>query len=342
MDTLTQVALGAAVGEAVLGRQVGRRALAWGGFCGLLPDLDVLVRFSDPVKNFTYHRGPSHSLFVLALLTPVLIYTIRKLHPRTAQFRLGWTALVYLAFATHVILDCFTVYGTQIFWPLKTPPVMWSTIFIIDPAYSLPLMVGVMAAVFLRRNRLGGHTLNTAFLALSTIYLIGSVGAKYHVTTTADASLNRQNISYDGLLTVPAPFNTLLWRVLAVDEAGYYEGFYSLLDKEREIRFIRYPSNQDLIQGLDGHWPVQRLKWFTHGFYSVGQKENGIVITDLRMGLEPYYVFSFKVGRMGAERPLPTPSERFYARPNWQQLKWVWQRIWNGDPETERFWSKRR
>ena len=54
MDTVTQIALGAAVGEATLGRKVGKRAILWGGICGLFPDLDVLIPLGDAVKDFTY------------------------------------------------------------------------------------------------------------------------------------------------------------------------------------------------------------------------------------------------------------------------------------------------
>ena len=333
MDTVTQIALGAAVGEATLGRKIGRRALAWGGLCGLFPDLDVLLPLDDAVKSFTYHRGPSHSLFVLAALTPIFVSIIRKLHPQTSKFRSGWYALVFLAFSTHVLLDCFTVYGTQIFWPLRTPPVMWSTIFIIDPAYSLPLIVGIVFALALSRKRPQGHTINTICLVVSTVYLIWSVGVKHHVNTMADISLDRQNIKYDRLLTVPAPFNTLLWRVLVMDKGRYYEGFYSLMDRDSTIRFDHYPSEPTLLSGLEAHWPVQRLKWFTHGFYSVWQRGRAIVMTDLRMGLEPNYVFSFKVAEMGTQEALPAPSERVYVKQDWERLKWVWHRIWDNNPE---------
>ena len=57
-----------------------------------------------------------------------------------------------LVFGTHVLLDCFTVYGTQALWPLPLPPVGWATIFIIDPLYTLPLAGGVLAALLLRRH----------------------------------------------------------------------------------------------------------------------------------------------------------------------------------------------
>jgi len=333
VDTITQIALGAAVGEATLGKQVGRSALLWGGICGLLPDLDVLVPLGDAVKNFTYHRGPSHSLFVLAVLTPLMVGLILKLRPQTAPLRKRWYILVYLAFATHVLLDSLTVYGTQIFWPLRTPPIMWSTIFIIDPAYSVPLLIGVIAALLLRRHRRLGHVANAACLALSTVYLIWSAGAKLAVEAAARDTLERQQISFERVLTVPTPFNTLLWRVLVMDQRGYHEGFTSLLDETRDIRFVHYPNDRSLLKRLEGHWPVERLKWFTHGFLAVEQLGNDIVVSDLRMGLEPSYVFSFKVGELGFPNPTPSAAQRVFKPRGWHQLKWVWQRIWNDPSE---------
>ena len=307
--------------------------MLWGAICGLLPDLDLLVPLGDAVKEFTYHRGPSHSLFVLAALTPPFVWLIFKLHRHTVQYRHRWYLLVFLAFATHVLLDSFTVYGTQIFWPLKTPPVMWSTIFIIDPAYSLPLFIGVLAALILSRQSSWGHAINTACLILSTAYLLWTVGAKLHVENVSQESLRRQDIHYNKLLTVPSPFNTVLWRVLVMDDDKYYEGFYSLFDPTRNIEFTGHPSDPQLLKGIEKHWPVQRLHWFTHGFYSVQQLLDDIVITDLRMGLEPNYVFRFKVGEMGNPNAIPTASRRFPSERPWVQLQWVWQRIWTTEPK---------
>lgn len=250
MDSVTQIALGAAVGEITLGRKVGNRAIFWGGICGLFPDLDVLIPLGDAVKNFTYHRSFSHSLFVLLILTPLFVWLILKFHRQTEKFRKHWYFLVYLVFATHVLLDCLTVYGTQALWPLPTPPVMWSTIFIIDPVYSLPLFVGVLAALIMTRNSSRGHLINTAGVALSTLYLLWTIGAKIHVRQLAHQSLQQQRISYQKVLTIPTPFNTLLWRVLVLDDSGYHEGFYSLLDKTSSIRFSFYPGLKLHLQFL--------------------------------------------------------------------------------------------
>jgi inner membrane protein len=329
MDTLTQITLGAAVGYAVLGRRVGRKALVWGGVCGLLPDLDVLVPMGDAVRDFTYHRGASHSLFVLAALTPLVAWLITRIHKDTAVHRRWWYALVYGAFATHVLLDCFTVYGTQIFWPVKTPPVMWSTIFIIDPVYTLPLLLGVAAAWILARRPDRGRLINTLGILLSSLYLAWSVGAKLHVNQVARGALNTQGIEYTRMLTLAAPFNTVLWRVLAMTDRGYVEGYYSLLDQDKTVRFTPYPSDPALLEGIEDHWPVKRLQWFTHGFYALKKEGSAIVMSDLRMGLEPSYVFQFKVAEAANPHPRPVAAERFRSPRSLNTLGWVWRRIYN-------------
>ena len=329
MDSITQLALGAAVGEATAGRQVGRRALLWGAICGTLPDLDVFVPLGDAVRDFTYHRSASHSLFVLAALTPLIIWLILKLHPGTREHRRRWFALVYLVFATHVLLDSFTVYGTQIFWPFVTTPMTWSTIFIIDPLYTLPLLIGIIAALIAGRHWSWGYSINTAGLVLSTGYLLWTLGAKLHVEAVAHNSVAQQDMANVKVLTTPTPFNSLLWRVLAVDDTYYYEGFYSVLDEDQTIRLQHYPRSLDLVEPLADSWPVQRLQWFTKNFYAASTVNNDVVMTDLRMGTDPEYVFRFKVGEMSNPHPRHAPVERVPGIRNYDRLYWVWARIWD-------------
>ena len=329
MDTITQIALGAAVGEAAAGRQVGRRALLWGAIAGTIPDLDVFIPLGDAVSDFTYHRSFSHSLFVLAALTPLLVWLILKLHPGTVEHRRRWLLTIYLVFATHVLLDSFTVYGTQIFWPLVTTPMTWSTIFIIDPLYTLPLLVGTTAALVISRRYAWGHTVNTAGLVLSTSYLLWTLGVKLHVEQHARSSLEQQHLSGVRVLTTPAPFNSLLWRVLAVDEQRDYEAYYSVFDAAGIIEFKQYPRSLELIEPLRDYWPVQRLQWFTKDFYAAALHGRDIIITDLRMGLEPDYVFRFKVGELGNPHARAAGVVQLPAVRDFNRLRWVWERIWN-------------
>jgi len=130
------------------------------------------------------------------------------------------------------------------------------------------------------------------------------------------------------LLTTPTAFNTLLWRVLAMDNEGYAEGYYSLLDGNRDIRMMRYPANRRLLEGIENHWPVKRLQWFTHGFYAVQQIGDGIVMTDLRMGMEPDYTFRFRVAAVGNPHLVPEEGRRVKEPRNTKVLTWIWQRTW--------------
>ncbi len=329
MDSLTQLALGAAVGEAAMGRKVGNRAILWGAIAGTLPDLDVFVPLGDVVRDFTYHRSASHSLFVLALLTPLLVWLITKIHPDSRHHRKRWLLAIYLIFVTHVLLDSLTAYGTQIFWPLVDTPVSLSTIFIIDPLYTLPLLVGVIAALVLTRESERGHLINRYGLILSSIYLGWTLVAKVVVETRFESELAAQQIDYRGIFTTPAPFNSLLWRAVVRDDNGYYEGYYSVLDGADPIEFSYYPSDEGLIKTIDSHWPIQRLKWFSRGFYSVSRLGDGIVISDLRMGVEPDYVFRFKVGEVSNPHPKPVQPEQLQANRDLGMLRLVWARIWD-------------
>lgn len=330
MDSVTQLVLGAAVGEATVGRQVGRRGLLWGAALGTFPDLDVFIPLGGAVEDFTYHRSFSHSLLVLALLTPLMVWLIIKCHPDTREHRRRWLWMVYLVFATHVLLDSFTVYGTQIFWPLITTPQSWSTLFIIDPAYTLPLLVGVLAALILSRQHPRGHRINQVGLALSTVYLAWSLGVKFYVQDIARESLARQGVNYHQLLSTPAPFNTLLWRFVAMGDGGYFEGYYSLLDGHPDVTGQRYESRVELLDAIADHWPVQRLQWFTHGYYKVTEEENSVVMSDLRMGLEGDYVFRFQVADISNPHPTPITAQRVNDGPrNTGRLAQVWARLFD-------------
>lgn len=333
MDSLTQLALGAAVGEATMGRKIGSRAILWGAIAGTLPDLDVFVPLGDAVKDFTYHRSASHSLFVLALLTPFLVWLITRIHPDTRVHFKRWLLAIYLVFATHVLLDSLTAYGTQIFWPFVTTPVSFSSVFIIDPLYTLPLLVGVMAALVMTRHTDRGHLINRFGLMASTLYLSWTLIAKTIVDRNFEDALRDQGIAYQKMFTTPSPFNSLLWRAVVRDQAGYYEAYYSLLDDDNDIRFSFFPSEDQLLNEISEHWPVQRLKWFSRGFYAVSERQGDIVISDLRMGLEPGYVFQFKVGVISNPHPKPVSPERLTADRDLSLLRLVWGRIWNKNVE---------
>lgn len=332
MDSLTQFALGAALGGATLGPRAGRKALVWGGVLGTIPDLDIFIPYADPVAAFTYHRGWTHSFFVLTALAPLFASAMKRLHPELREHGPLCLLAAWLSLATHPLLDCFTVYGTQALQPLSDYPVAWATIFIIDPLYTLPLALGVAGAAWAsaRRPTLLARSC-LAGLLLSSGYLGWSLVAKARVESAAQFALAERGMSAARVLTQPAAFNTLLWRILVIGPDSYWEGFYSVFDGEKKITLREFASRPELLDGLEQEWAVARLKWFTKGFYRVRESGGGVVITDLRMGVEPHYIFSFRVGERKAGRSVASPGARFEpARPDRQQLAWIWRRIWAG------------
>jgi inner membrane protein len=327
LDSITQIALGAAVGEAVLGHKIGRKALLWGAALGTLPDLDIVVQSADPVLSFTGHRGFSHSLLVCLAVSPLFAWLLKRLHPLAkVEFR-RWVLFTFLCLSTHILLDACTTYGTQLFWPFDSPPVAWSFIFIIDPLFTLPLLVGVVVASCFKRNRSLGRRFNNAALSISSAYLLVALIVKLVVVSTIDEQLLSRNVVAKQAMIVPMPFNIMLWRIIALNEKGYYEGYYSVFDKE-EMVLRQYASDYHLANALQDHEPVQRLKWFTHNFYSIEQLGKDIVMSDIRLGSHGHYPFSFRVAKINDEELHPVDAE-YMQMPSYdaEDLRWVFRRI---------------
>lgn len=328
MDSLTQILLGGAVAAAVAPPEHRRAALLAGAGLGTLPDLDSLpiwLLTDDPVALMTLHRGASHSLFVLPLVGALLWWLFHRRGGRVAQAPVRWFWAIQLALVTHPLLDAFTVYGTQLLWPLSTPPVMWSSLFIIDPLYTVWLLAACAAAFAWRARPRAQHALVLG-LALSTGYLGWSLVAKSMVEREADRALAALGLEGAPRLSVPTPFNTMLWRVVAMTPDGYVEGFRSVVAGGEPMRFRAHRSDVAALQAASGVPAVARLDWFTHGFLDARQQDGELVLQDLRMGQEPDYFFRFAVAEGGGPwhaippRQLPVERDRGLLADTWRRI----------------------
>ncbi|MGI9404872.1 MAG: metal-dependent hydrolase [Hyphomicrobiaceae bacterium] len=333
MDSVTQATLGAAIGEAVLGRKIGNKAALYGAIVATLPDLDVFVPMGGPVADFTYHRGASHSLVVLTVITPVIATALHKFRRDPPDMRRSWFWLVFLALITHPLLDAFTIYGTQLFWPLSSYPFGLGSIFIIDPLFTLPVLIGLLIALISSRTYVTGHRANACGLAAGAAYLAWTVFAQIHANGVAKQSLTAEGVSYDRLLTIASPFNTLLWRSIATGRGGemYYVGYNSLVDGSDAVAFNRFPAGQRQAEALNGHWPADRMRWFTKGFYRARLEDTGLVMTDLRMGVEGRYAFSFKVADILDGVVQPSLDQRIPPVRTMHGAGVLWDRIWDAN-----------
>lgn len=341
MDSITQILLGGAVAAAIAPAAHRRAALLAGAALGTLPDLDSLplaLLADDPVALMTMHRGASHSLFVLPLVAALIWWLfLRYGRGRVAESPRHWFWAMQLALITHPLLDAFTVYGTQLWWPLAPPPAMWSSVFIIDPMYTVWLLLAWAVAWIRPHNRLAQRAL-AAGLALSSVYLGWSLLAKHLVDREADRALAAMGLADAPRFSVPMPLNTLLWRVVAMTPSGYVEAERSLIADRGPMVFHGYPSQvQALAEARAAGIPVvRRLDWFNRGFMRAQVQGDALVLSDLRMGLEPDYNFRFEVARRQDGRwQAIVPVQQDWALPGagdegaGELLGAMWQRIWH-------------
>lgn len=318
MDSLTQIVLGAAVGEAVLGKKVGNKAMLWGAIAGTIPDLDVITKFFvDDLTANELHRGISHSLFFSVVFAPILGYFIHWLYRnKQGASKKEWSWLAFWALVTHPLLDCHTTWGTQFLWPLPYK-IAYNNIFVVDPIYTLPFLGLLVSAAFLKRDKSLRRKLNWAGIIISSTYMLWTLGAKAFVHYNFSQNLKNQQIAYSRLTTVPTPFNSILWMGTAETPNGYKVGAYSLLDKSKHINFSDVYGNHSLIDSIKDQDEIKRLKYLSKNWYIIEQDSAGLKFIDMRFGPmltktgEVKYPFGYRLNydstglQVRQERPNP-------------------------------------
>ncbi|PKP25307.1 MAG: metal-dependent hydrolase [Bacteroidetes bacterium HGW-Bacteroidetes-2] len=300
MDSLTQIVLGAAVAEAVLGKKVGNKAMLYGAIAGTIPDLDVLANlFTDTITAIEIHRGFTHSIFFSVVFALIFGWLISKIERKSGVGWKDWSLLMFWAFITHPILDGFTTWGTQFFWPFEYR-VAFKNIFVIDPLYTLPFLVFLILTMFQKRTSPKRRKYNRLGLIISSSYLVLTLilkGITYGKFTDA---LQEQNIAYKQVQTKPAPLNTILWTANVETEKSYLIGDYSFFDS-KPITFYSFPKNHQLL----GNWiekrNIKRLIKISEGWFIISEKDGHLFFNDLRFGLlnnnleNPEFIFSYKL-----------------------------------------------
>ncbi len=336
MDSITQFALGAVMGEAALGKKIGNKAILWGGLAGTIPDLDVLFfPFMDQVAQLSFHRGITHALIFSFIMAPMLGWLFARWYKGDASnttFK-DWFLLWFLGFFTHTLIDAFTVYGTQLLLPFTDTQVGFNNIFIADPLYTIPLLLSILICLFIKRHKPSRRFWNYMGIGISTAYILFTFFAKHQSNKVFEAALQQKNIPYTRFMTGPTPLNSIMWYSVAEVEDGYYMGLYSLLDKNKEVDFYYFERQDSLIADIKHEHAVERVLWFSNGYY-IARKVNGkLTMYVLKFGKVLFYqptedfIFSFTFNRK--ENGELTFKEE-HERPNMDMaaaFKMFWQRI---------------
>ncbi len=289
MDSLTQIVLGAACGEAILGKKIGNKALLFGAIGGTIPDLDVFVGrwiYSNEIDIMAFHRGFMHSILFSILAAFLLGWFVFKLYDsgkrKHSTILKDWIGLFFLSIFTHPILDCFTPYGTQLFAPFNNYRVAFNNIAVIDPFYTVPFLISLIVMMFYQRNTDRRTFWLKIGVGISSVYMIMTLVNKLFVDSIYKTSLESEAIAFTRFQTQPSIFNNILWYGIAETDDSYYVGFYSLFDSSSEIRnWKRLPKNHKLIPKSNGD--IKKLAWFSDGYYNFTPVEDGVFrYNDLR------------------------------------------------------------
>ncbi|MBU2995235.1 metal-dependent hydrolase [Cellulophaga baltica] len=332
MDSLTQIVLGAAVGEVVLGKKVGNKAMLFGAIAGTIPDLDVFTKYftDDPVSAIEMHRGFSHSILFSVLFAPIFGWLIYKLLPKAGANWKEWSCLMFWGLFTHPILDSFTTWGTQLFWPFKMR-LAFMNIFVIDPLYTIPFMVFLILAMCQKRTSKKRKKYNRLGLIVSTSYMVLSLFLKFITYQKFTNALEEQGIDYLQIDTRPSAFNTILWTANIETENSYLIANYSFFDSQ-PIYFENYPKNRALLGELSDNKNIKRLIAICEGWYIISEKNGELYFNDLRFGLmsfdktESRFAFSYLLKQNGSTLEIEeTPKDSKDAK---KLLAGLWNRIW--------------
>ena len=306
MDSVTQIVLGAAVGEYFLGRKIGNRALLYGAIIATIPDLDVIVgKLFDPITAVEMHRGFSHSIIFFLLLSPILGYFLRNIERKATVTLKEGTLMAFFSLLTHALLDSFTTWGTQLFWPLGDK-IAWKTIFVVDPLYTVPFLICLIIVMRLPKTSAKRRRWNTIGILISSGYLLLSVVAKNVAQHQFENALQSHNIQYKQIIVKPSPLNIILWNANVKTNSGYFLADYSFFDHS-PITFDYFSSVEEYSADIENSDIITRLKNISEGWYVISVDGNRTYFNDLRFGMlnddvkNPEFVFKYEILNNGSE-----------------------------------------
>ena len=288
MDPLSQAVFGASLSQSFANDSSKQRsALVIGALAGMAPDLDILIRSAaDPLLFLEFHRQFTHSLSFIplgALLCALIFYPFFKTSLNFKSIYL----FSFLGFATHGLLDACTSYGTQLFWPFSDTRIAWNVVSIIDPMFTLPILILVVLAAVKKSNLYARLAFAYAvlFLALGSVQYDRAESALYELAQQRGHQVERVHIK-------PSFANRHLWKLIYEYDGRYYVDAVKLLT---DTEYIAGSSIEKLDVERDFSWlppasqqakDIERFRWFSDDFLSVSPRDANLVV-DIRFSFLP-------------------------------------------------------
>ncbi len=295
MDSLTQIVLGASVGEVVLGKKIGNRAMIWGAIAGTIPDLDIIGNlFMTEIEALAFHRGISHSIFFGVTFSFLIAFLVNRWYGRyendakRVHLNVGyksWYIFFFWCIFTHPILDSFTSYGTQLFAPFSNYRVAFDNISVADPLYTLPFLICLVVAAFYNRSNPKRRFWNYLGLGVSSLYMLITLLNANIVNQRFETKLKERDIDYVRARVSPTILNNILWLGVAEGRDSFYINYHTLWNTKAYQKMDVVAKNHFLLEAKSDDKTINILKWFSNNYYSVIELENDTLqFNDMRFG----------------------------------------------------------
>ncbi|KTD79371.1 metal-dependent hydrolase [Legionella waltersii] len=209
MDPITHAALGAASAQIIFGKY--NKHIPWqvGALAGMAPDLDVFFALNNnPLSLEYWHRHFTHSLSFIPI-GGMIVALVLICFP---HFRKHWKITIgsaLIAYATHSLLDAITSYGTLLLWPWSNSRISWDIVAIIDPVFTVPLILGTIYSVIFQNSRATAY----AFVFCSLFLVFNFVQHQRAIKVVNQyAEANHLNIQL--LRIIPKLASSTHWRAI--------------------------------------------------------------------------------------------------------------------------------
>lgn len=288
MDVLSQAVIGSSLSQSFANDKSKQfSALIIGALAGMSPDLDVLINSNkDPILFLEFHRQFTHSLIFIpfgALICALFFYIFVK--NKLTFYQVYVFSL--LGFATHGLLDSCTSYGTQLFWPFSNDRVSWSVVSIVDPFFTIPILIGILIAAY-RNNRV----IARATFLYAIIFLSLGLVQKQRAENALTNLVQQRGHQLERALVKPSFANRHVWKLIYEYNDNYYVDAVKLLSSAEIIQGTSIKKinvvndfpwlNKDNQQAKD----IERFRWFSGDFLALKPGSDNIIF-DVRYSFLP-------------------------------------------------------
>ncbi len=280
MDSVTHIVLGACVGEVLMDKKAGKKALLWGALAQSIPDIDFINGAWMPLtKELMAHRGITHSFLFALLASFFLALVAKQWHKKDAISISKWFSFFLIEVLIHLLLDSLNNYGIGWFEPFSSKRIAFNVLYVADPLFTIvPLYVFFFLLLTKMDHRRRLKTARVGIL-IPLVYLSFALVNKINMERAVERHVARSVQHF----TAPTLLNNFLWTVVIKDSSGFQVGYKSIFDK-KDFIFTRFEQNTSFLDSIHDHIEVMDLKTFSQGYYTVEKRKDTLVFNDLRFG----------------------------------------------------------